>query len=68
MPKDGESAATLNLTEKIRVVRGQRVVLDSDLAGLYGVATKVFNQAVRRNADRFTEDFWCAFQIKSLQS
>ena len=68
MPKDGESAATLNLTEKIRVVRGQRVVLDSDLAGLYGVATKVFNQAVRRNADRFPEDFWCAFQIKSLQS
>jgi hypothetical protein len=33
------------------------VILDADLAGLYGVPTKVFNQAVKRNADRFPEDF-----------
>ena len=41
----------------IRVVRGQRVVLAADLAEIYGVATKVFNQAVRRNSERFPADF-----------
>jgi len=45
----------------ILVVRNQRVILDADLARLYGVSTKVFNQAVKRNADRFPEDF--AFQL-----
>jgi hypothetical protein len=48
----------------IKVVRGQRVILDSDLAQFYGVTTKALNQAVKRNADRFPEDF--AFPI-SLQ-
>src|SRR5262245_1219616 len=41
----------------IRVSRGQPVMLDSDLAGLYGVTIKALNQAVRRNADRFPGDF-----------
>jgi hypothetical protein len=41
----------------VRVVRGQRVMLDFDLARLYGVPTSALNQAVRRNADRFPEDF-----------
>ena len=41
----------------IYLLRGQKVMLDSDLAALYGVATKVLNQAVRRNKDRFPEDF-----------
>lgn len=45
----------------IHTVRGQRVVLDSDLAALYGVETKVFNQAIKRNQRRFPEDF--AFQL-----
>jgi hypothetical protein len=45
----------------IKVVRGQRVLLDSDLARLYGVTTKVLNQAVQRNAERFPADF--AFQL-----
>ncbi len=44
----------------ILVVRNHRVILDADLARLYGVTTKAFNQAVKRNADRFPEDF--AFQ------
>ena len=39
----------------VHVVRGQRVMLDSDLARLYGVTTAALNQAVRRNADRFPE-------------
>jgi len=41
----------------IHTLRGQRVVLDSDLAALYGVETKVFNQSIRRNTARFPEDF-----------
>ena len=45
----------------IHVIRGQRVMLDSDLAELYGVTTAALNQAVKRNADRFPDDF--AFQL-----
>ncbi len=45
----------------IHIVRGQRALLDSDLARLYGVETKALNQAVRRNADRFPSDF--AFRL-----
>lgn len=41
----------------IHIVRGQRVMLDADLAQLYGVTTTVFNQAIRRNLDRFPSDF-----------
>jgi len=41
----------------IYTIRDQRVMLDSDLARLYGVETKVLNQAVRRNLKRFPEDF-----------
>ncbi|WP_176013624.1 ORF6N domain-containing protein [Victivallis sp. Marseille-Q1083] len=42
-------------------IRGENVILSQDLAVLFGVATKVFNQAVKRNAERFPEDF--AFQL-----
>lgn len=42
-------------------VRGQRVMLDSDLARIYGIATRRLNQQVKRNLDRFPVDF--AFQI-----
>jgi hypothetical protein len=41
----------------IHLVRGQRVMLDADLAALYGVPTKALVQAVKRNRDRFPEDF-----------
>jgi hypothetical protein len=41
----------------IYTIRGQRVMLDSDLAKLYGVETKVLNQTVKRNLKRFPEDF-----------
>ncbi len=46
---------------KIYTLRKLKVVLDSDLAALFGVKTKVFNQAIRRNAGRFPADF--AFQV-----
>lgn len=47
----------IDLSQNIRTIRGQRVLLDEDLAALYGVSTKVFNQAVRRNLPRFPADF-----------
>lgn len=49
------------ITQSILILRGQRVLLDSDLAGLYGVTTKRFNEQVKRNLDRFPADFM--FQI-----
>jgi hypothetical protein len=49
--------ATETIERRILFIRGHRVMLDATLAGLYGVATKVVNQAVKRNATRFPEDF-----------
>ena len=46
-----------HIRQKIYFVRGHRVMLDSDLAELYGVATKTLTQAVRRNIKRFPDDF-----------
>lgn len=50
-------AAVDQIAQSILIVRGHRVLLDSDLAALYGVATKVLLQAVKRNIERFPEDF-----------
>ena len=41
----------------IRVIRGQQVIIDRDLALLYGVETRALNQAVKRNIERFPDDF-----------
>jgi hypothetical protein len=46
-----------NIFRRILTVRGHRVMLDADLAELYDVPTKAFNQAIQRNMDRFPEDF-----------
>src|SRR3990172_4255974 len=43
--------------QKIYFIRRQKVMLDSDLAELYGVETKAFNRAVKRNLERFPKDF-----------
>jgi hypothetical protein len=45
------------IIEKIYVIRGVKVMLDKDLAEMYGVEVKVLNQAVKRNLNRFPEDF-----------
>ena len=50
----------------IHTIRGQKVLLDADLAEIYGVSTKRLNEAVKRNADRFPVDF--RFQITSEES
>jgi len=54
------------IQDRIYLIRGQKVMVDSDLAGLYGVETKVLNQAVRRNIKRFPEDFM--FQLTKEES
>lgn len=46
-----------SIVEKIYVIRDCRVMLDMDLASLYGVETKALNRAVKRNVDRFPSDF-----------
>ena len=64
MKKDAEQTMTQpapvpaeRIERSILFIRGQKVMLDTDLAELYGVTTKAFNQAIRRNRDRFPSDF-----------
>jgi hypothetical protein len=47
------SNSSASIGRCIRVIRGHKVVLDTDLAALYGVTTSRFNEAIKRNADRF---------------
>ena len=54
------------IQSKIYEIRGQKVMLDRDLAEMYGVQTKVLNQAVKRNIERFPEDFM--FQLTSEET
>ena len=53
-----------NIREKTFMIRGFRVMLDRNLAELYGVETRVLNQAVRRNIKRFPEDFMFQLTLK----
>ena len=46
-----------NIKPLIKVIRGQQVMLDKDLATLYGIETRVLNQTVKRNIERFPDDF-----------
>ncbi len=48
---------TVSIETRIFMIRGQKVIVDSDLADLYRVPTKVFNQGVKRNFKRFPKDF-----------
>ena len=58
MRKESEVQVSINGIERvIFLIRGQRVILDKDLALLYGVQTRVLNQAVHRNLKRFPPDF-----------
>lgn len=62
----GSSSPLLPIESLIHVIRTQQVMLDSDLARLYGVETRVLNQAVKRNIERFPEDFM--FQLSKEES
>src|SRR6266513_147928 len=61
MSKPSNKVATKDVGRLIYEIRGQRVMLDSDLAAIYGVTTKRLLEQVRRNLDRFPDDF--AFRI-----
>ena len=59
------TAANRDPEFRILIVRGQRVILDSSLAALYGVSTGRFNESVKRNAGRFPADF--SFRISDKE-
>jgi hypothetical protein len=63
MKPQGAIVPLEGIVSLILPVRGQRVILDADLAKIYGVETRVLNQAVKRNQDRFPADF--LFQLAS---
>ena len=69
MPKNPIRSGLIE--NKIFLIRGQKVMLDRELAKLYGVSTKALNQAVRRNINRFPEDFMFQLtweEVNSLRS
>lgn len=59
------SVSIESISDRILVIRGQRVMLDLDLAGLYGVPTKRLNEQVKRNSERFPADFM--FQLAAKE-
>ena len=64
---DKESLVPLEQIERsILLIRGEKVMLDADLAALYGVATKVLVQAIKRHQERFPADFM--FQLSRVES
>lgn len=60
--------AEQKILNKIYVIRGEKVMLDRDLAEMYGVETKVFNQSVKRNIDRFPKDFMFTLSEKEWEN
>ena len=64
---ESELIPTEYVERVIIVLRGHRVMLDADLAALYGVQTKVLNQAVRRNRARFPGDFMFQLTLEEAQ-
>ena len=65
LPSEGDIIPTAHIENLILDIRGQQVMLDRDLANLYGVDTKVLNQAVKRNIERFPVRF--RFQLSDLE-
>jgi hypothetical protein len=64
--KRAVSVPVEHISSSILMLRGCRVLLDVELARIYGVETRVLNQAVKRNAERFPEDF--RFQLTSAEA
>ena len=68
MPKDISLVPIERIERAIYMIRGQKVMLDRDLADLYGVETRVLNQAVRRNRDRFPDDFMFSLAREEIRN
>jgi len=66
MAKAERSAPVEQISRSILILRGQRVILDRELAAIYGATTKRLNEQVKRNRDRFPEDFM--FQLTAEES
>jgi hypothetical protein len=66
MPPKKLTRPAARIETLIQDIRGVRVMLDSDLARIYGVRTKAFNQAVKRNGKRFPKDF--VFRLSSAEA
>lgn len=58
----------VSIEKKILLIRGQKVMLDSDLAAMYEVETKALNRAVKRNIDRFPDDFMFQLEPEELKN
>lgn len=56
------------LAQRILLIRGQKVMLDADLAELYGIPTKRFNEQVKRNIDRFPADFMFQLSVEEHEA
>jgi len=65
MKKEIIAYTTVDITTLIVTARGKRVILDRDLAGLYGTTTKRLNEQVKRNRNRFPDDFM--FQLTAKE-
>lgn len=68
MTSTPKRVAAADIAARIVVLRGQRVLLDADLAALYGVTAKRLNEQVRRNRDRFPADFVFTLRINELRN
>jgi hypothetical protein len=66
--KLSDISAPLIINPRILCIRGNKVMLDSDLAELYGVETKVLNQAVKRNIERFPDDFMYQLTLQEVRN
>lgn len=63
-----DSIPTQDILALITTIRGQRVILASDLAGLYGVETKQLNQQIKRNLERFPTDFMFQLSLEEVDA
>jgi len=66
--KDNTVIQTLTIDNAIYIIRNQKVMLDEDLANIYGVETRVLNQAIRRNIERFPEGFMFKLTVKEYSN
>lgn len=65
MKSSDEAVVVSSIEQSIYLIRGKRVMLDADLAAVYGVPTKRLNEQVKRNSDRFPSDF--AFRLRRAE-
>jgi len=65
---DQSVAPAEQIERAILLIRGQKVMLDADLAELYGVETKALNRAVKRNRERFPEDFMLQLTFQEVSA